>query len=64
LRKGIPPETTRTGLPQVWASMQENVCLEPLETSVFIIQYSMLFISKLKIGKDWKIGIEYSKGDF
>lgn len=24
-RKGPPPDTSRTGLPQVWASMQENV---------------------------------------
>jgi len=27
-RKGTPPETTRTGLPQVWASMQEKVWRE------------------------------------
>src|SRR3569833_456932 len=25
---GPPPETTRTGLPQVWASMQEKVYLD------------------------------------
>ena len=28
LSGGPPPATTRTGLPQVWASMQKKVCLD------------------------------------
>src|SRR3954469_17008157 len=34
---GPPPETTRTGLPQVWASMQEKVCFA-------MVRYSAAFL--------------------
>src|SRR5688572_27933450 len=35
---GPPPETTRTGLPQVWASMQEKVCLDMARYSAAFLQ--------------------------
>jgi hypothetical protein len=49
-RKGTPPETTLTGLPQVCASMQEKVCLEGMgEKGLF----------ELKIGKLGSVAIRF-----
>jgi hypothetical protein len=42
-KKGTPPETTLTGFPQVWASMQEKVWREGIEV--------IIKLNYFKIGK-------------
>jgi len=50
-KKGTPPETTRTGLPQVWASMQEKVCREGMVLGQILVKGNRLEFS-------WKIGLK------